>query len=780
MKDGDLCDGWKASPTQDRKSAEHLQLLSCEYSYQPTFTVAAKLHNGVCEFILFGLTQVVLEEKIGLVVFSSLYLGTLLANSLILITIRHSQTLGPMHFFLFYLSFADACFLATTAPRLIIDAVSEKKLISYNECVTQIFALPFFGCMEIFVLILMALDCYVAICKPLRYTTIMSQRVCVVLVTLAWVGSCIHSSAQTFLALRLPFCGPSVIDHYFCDLQPLLKLACMDAYVINLLVVSNSGAICVVSFIMLLISYIVILYSLRNHSTERRRKALSTCTSHFTVVVIFFGPCIFIYTRPPTTFPVDKMVAVFYTISTPLLNPLIYTLRNAEVKSAVKKGFSPWLLGSVVLSLEHHIEPGIHRARNKLTVVQQRGSLTGLEAHRRPQPGISSDMGSCAGKLVPSMVAVRDGKALRERALCVVIILRGIAAVRDNGALTGLSQLMVILQAEALVSLLRKSIADEKSSLLLIHDTMLLNNNVTEFILLGLTQDPVWKKIVFVIFLLFYLGTLLGNLLIIATIKTSRALGSPMYFFLFYLSLSDICLSTSIAPRVIVDSLSKKNIISFSECMIQVFSTHFFGCLEIFILILMAVDRYVAICRPLHYTTIMNPRVCGVLVAVAWVGSCVHSLVQIFLALSLPFCGPNVIDHYFCDLEPLLELACADTYLVNLLLVSNGGAICLVSFVLLMFSYVVILHSLRNHSAEGRRKALSTCISHIIIVVLTFALCVFIYTRPAITFPMDKVVAVFYTIGTPLLNPLIYTLRNAEVKNAMNSLWSKKSISGVV
>ncbi|KAM6160768.1 olfactory receptor 4C16-like [Erethizon dorsatum] len=305
---------------------------------------------------------------------------------------------------------------------------------------------------------------------------------------------------------------------------------------------------------------------------------------------------------------------------------------------------------------------------------------------------------------------------------------------------------------------------------------MQLNNNVTEFILLGLTQDHVRKKVVFIIFLFLYMGTLLGNLLIIATIKTSQALGSPMYFFLLYLALSDICLSTCTAPRTIVGSLLEENIISFSECLIQVFSTHFFGCLEIFVLILMAVDRYVAICRPLHYMTIMNRRVCGVLVAVAWVGSCVHSLVQIFLALSLPFCGPNVIDHYFCDLEPLLELACADTYLVNLLLVSNSGAICTVSFVLLMFSYVVILHSLRNHSVEGRRKALSTCIAHITVVVLFFVPCVFIYTRPATTFPMDKMVAVFYTIGTPFLNPLIYTLRNAEVKNAMGKLWRKKWI----
>ncbi|XP_006877940.1 PREDICTED: olfactory receptor 4C16-like [Chrysochloris asiatica] len=306
---------------------------------------------------------------------------------------------------------------------------------------------------------------------------------------------------------------------------------------------------------------------------------------------------------------------------------------------------------------------------------------------------------------------------------------------------------------------------------------MPMHNNVTEFILLGLTQDPFKKKILLVFFLFFYLGTLLGNLLIIVTIKTSRALGSPMYFFLFYLSLSDTCFSTTISPRMIVDTILKNNTISFSECIIQVFTFHFFGCLEIFILILMAADRYVAICKPLHYMTIMSRRVCTVLVAIAWVGSCVHSLTQIFLTLSLPFCGPNVIDHYFCDLQPLLKLACADTYVINLLLVSNSGAICTVSFVMLMFSYVIILHSLRNHSAEGRKKALSTCISHIIVVILFFGPCIFIYTRPATTFPMDKLIAVFYTIGTPLLNPLIYTLRNAEVKNAMKKLWSKKVIS---
>ncbi|XP_074229149.1 olfactory receptor 4C11 [Camelus bactrianus] len=303
------------------------------------------------------------------------------------------------------------------------------------------------------------------------------------------------------------------------------------------------------------------------------------------------------------------------------------------------------------------------------------------------------------------------------------------------------------------------------------------NSTATEFILLGLTQDPERQKMVFVIVFIFYVGTLVGNLLIIVTIKSSWTLGSPMYFFLFYLSLADSCFSTSTAPRLIVDALSAKKIISYSECMTQVFALHFFGCMEVFVLILMAVDRYVAICKPLHYPTIMSRQVCIILITLAWIGSFMHSMAQIIPALRLPFCGPNLIDRYCCDLQPLLKLACMDTYAINLLWVTNSGAICSSSFVILMTSYILILHSLQNHSAEARKKALSTCTSHVIVVVLTFGPCVFIYTRPPTTFPMDKMVAVFYTIGTPFLNPIIYTLRNAEVKNAMRKLWHVKITS---
>ncbi|KFW90786.1 Olfactory receptor 4D5, partial [Phalacrocorax carbo] len=298
-------------------------------------------------------------------------------------------------------------------------------------------------------------------------------------------------------------------------------------------------------------------------------------------------------------------------------------------------------------------------------------------------------------------------------------------------------------------------------------------SQVTEFILLGLSDTRELQVLFFTFFFPAYAMVLLGNLLIIVAVWTDPKLSSPMYLLLCNLSFIDICCTSVTSPRMLVDLLSQRKTIAFEDCIAQLFFLHFTGASEMFLLTVMAYDRYTAICKPLHYTAIMSRQVCWVLVSACWAGGFLHSIVQTLLTVQLPFCGPNTIDNYFCDMPLVIRLACTDIYVTEWLMASNSGLISLVCFLVLVTSYTYILVTIRVRFTEGRWKALSTCASHVMVVTFFFLPCIFIYFRPFSTFSFDKHICVISTVLSPVMNPLIYTLRNNEVKASMWKLWQR-------
>ncbi|XP_006730711.1 olfactory receptor 4K14-like [Leptonychotes weddellii] len=292
----------------------------------------------VSEFIFHGLCDSRELQTFLLLPFSMLYLLTVVGNLLVmLLFITDPHLHSPMYFLLANLSFVDFCLSSVTTPKLTTDFLKDNKTISFGSCMTQIFGVHFFAGGEMVLLVTMAYDRYVAICKPLHYSTIMDRQKCIWLVLISWIIGFVHAMSQLAMILELPFCGPRIVDSFFCDIPLVIKLACMDTYTLGMLINADSGILATTCFILLLISYTYILVTVRLHSKDGASKALSTCTSHITVVLLFFGPCIFIYLWPLSITWVDKFLAVFYTVITPLLNPAIYTLRNKEIRNAIKR-----------------------------------------------------------------------------------------------------------------------------------------------------------------------------------------------------------------------------------------------------------------------------------------------------------------------------------------------------------------------------------------------------------------------------------------------------------
>ncbi|XP_052037370.1 olfactory receptor 4K3-like [Apodemus sylvaticus] len=290
------------------------------------------------QFIFLGFRTSRELEILLLLPFSALYLMTVIGNLFVVILIIIDHHLhSPMYFLLANLSFVDFCLSSVNTPKLTIDLLKENKTISFGGCMSQILCVHLFGGSEMVLLVTMAYDRYVAICRPLHYSSIMDRQKCIWLVLISWIIGFVHAISQMILILDLPFCGPRVIDSFFCDIPLVMKLACMNTDTLEILINADSGILATTCFILLLISYTYILLTVQLRSKDGSSKALSTCTSHIVVVVLFFGPIIFIYLWPVNITWVDKFLAVFYTVITPLLNPAIYTLRNKDIKNAIKK-----------------------------------------------------------------------------------------------------------------------------------------------------------------------------------------------------------------------------------------------------------------------------------------------------------------------------------------------------------------------------------------------------------------------------------------------------------
>uniref|UniRef100_A0A8C4KJB3 Olfactory receptor n=2 Tax=Dromaius novaehollandiae TaxID=8790 RepID=A0A8C4KJB3_DRONO len=290
---------------------------------------------------------------------------------------------------------------------------------------------------------------------------------------------------------------------------------------------------------------------------------------------------------------------------------------------------------------------------------------------------------------------------------------------------------------------------------------------LTRFVLVGLSDLPEMQLPLFIIFLMIYLITLIGNLGMVTLIRITPQLHTPMYFFLCNLSIIDLCYSSVISPRMLIGFLVENKDIPYSACFAQHFSFLVFVTTEVFLLAVMAYDRYMAICVPLLYTMSMPKRVCIWLVAGSYLGGILNSLTQTCCLLRLPFCGPNVINHYFCDTNPLLKLTCSDGHINEVLLVTFNGAISMSVLLIIILSYACILFCiLRSRPAEGRRhKAFSTCASHLLTVTLFYVPAGLSHMQPGSKYSpeMEKVTAVFYTTIVPMLNPLIYSMRNKEL-----------------
>ncbi|XP_016075152.1 PREDICTED: olfactory receptor 7A10-like [Miniopterus natalensis] len=304
---------------------------------------------------------------------------------------------------------------------------------------------------------------------------------------------------------------------------------------------------------------------------------------------------------------------------------------------------------------------------------------------------------------------------------------------------------------------------------------------ISEFLLLGLSQALELQPLVFGLFLSMYLVAVLGNLLLVLAVGSDSRLHTPMYFFLSNLSLVDICLTSTTVPKMLVNIQTQSRAITYAGCVTQMYFFILFAALDDFLLTVMAYDRYVAICHPLHYVVIMNPRLCGLLVLVSWIMSFLNSLLESLMVLGLPFCSDLEISHFFCELNQVVQLACSDTFLNNIIMYFSAGLLGGGPLAGILYSYSKIISSIRRiPSAQGKYKAFSTCASHLSVVSLFYGTSLGVYLSSAAPHSSHSsaTASVMYTVVTPMLNPFIYSLRNKDIKRALDRFLGREAFQG--
>ncbi|EPY76186.1 olfactory receptor 739-like protein [Camelus ferus] len=533
---------------------------------------------------------------------------------------------------------------------MLVNILSDTKTIAFTGCFLQFYFFFSLGTTECFFLSVMAYDRYLAICRPLHYPSIMTGKFCVILICVCWVSGFLCYPVPVVLISQLPFCGPNIIDHFVCDPGPLFALACIPAPSTELICYTFNSMIIFGPFLSILGSYTLVLRAVvRFPSRAGRTKAFSTCGSHLMVVFLFYGTLMVMYVSPTSGNPagMQKIITLIYSAVTPLLNPFIYSLRNKDMKDALKK----------VLSL---------------------GTMN--------NSGIST---------------------------------------------------------------------------------------VTQFVLLGFPGPWKMQIVFFSVILLVYILTLTGNMAIICAVRWDHRLHTPMYMFLANFSFLEIWYVTCTVPNMLVNFLSKTKTISFSGCFIQFYFFFSLGTTECFFLCVMAYDRYLAICHPLHYPSIMTGQFCAILVSLCWLTGFLGHSIPIFFISQLPFCGPNIIDHFLCDVDPLMALSCASSPIIEHVFHSVSSLIIILTVLYILGSYTLVLRAvLKVPSSAGRQKAFSTCGSHLVVVSLFYGTIMVMYVSPTSgnSVAMHKIITLTYSVVTPVLNPLIYSLRNRDMKFALHQI----------